>query len=778
MHRCRTRTILALAAFWGLAPAAPAQQPAARIGYLMPAGGQQGATLLAIVGGRYLEGVAQAFISGSGVDVKVIDYVPPTKRGNANLTTRVQKLAEKPSGKNGKWTPDDDRLLTALTRKLAISQRVPPAPAIGESVLLQITIAADAPPGQRELRVETSKGLTNPMAFWIGELPEAAQEIPLAERTAKDNRPREEARIVPPAPPLEITLPVVVNGQIMPGAADRFRFAAHKGEKLVIAAATRALVPYIADAVPGWFQAALTLHDDQGHELAYADHYQFRPDPVLYYEVPRDGDYVVEIRDSLYRGREDFVYRVAIGEIPFITSIFPLGGPATSQTNVELRGWNLPTTRFAQDAQGAEPGNYLLPLGSAAQVCNPVLFGLDRLPECLESDAPHPTLASAQPITLPIVVNGRIDPPDQADVYRFAGRAGEEIVAEVLARRLGSPLDATLLLTDAGGRPLAYNDDHEDQASGLNTHHADSFVRFTLPADGTYCLHLGDAQHKGGPEYGYRLRVSSPRPDFTLRIVPSSIAGKNGSTIPVTVHAVRRDGFSGEIGLALKGAPEGFVLSRAPSSVDASPADPNVICVPPDQDRVKLTLKVTPSPDGAPVNLKLEGTATVAGHPVSHLAVPAEDMMQAFEYRHLVAAQELKVAVSGRYVPPKPVVKIVSPTPIKIPLGGSARLQLSVSPHSLIERLTLQLRKPPAGIALESVGPTPEGLELVLQTDAQKVKPGLRGNLALTAVAEAPPAEATKDDAAAKSSKSQAAERRQREPAPNVPSIRFEVVAP
>ena len=31
---------------------------------------------------------------------------------------------------------------------------------------------------------------------------------------------------------------------------------------------------------------------------------------------------------AIYRGREDFVYRITIGELPFVTSIFPLGGRA------------------------------------------------------------------------------------------------------------------------------------------------------------------------------------------------------------------------------------------------------------------------------------------------------------------------------------------------------------------------------------------------------------------------------------------------------------------
>jgi len=63
---------------------------------------------------------------------------------------------------------------------------------------------------------------------------------------------------------------------------------------------------------------------------------------------------------------------------------------------------------------------------------------------------------------------------------------------------------------------------------------------------------------------------------------------------------------------------------------------------------VKLTLTVPPSPMGRPVSLQFEGRATVASREVVHPAVPAQDMMQAFEYRHLVPSQELDVAVTGR----------------------------------------------------------------------------------------------------------------------------------
>ncbi len=82
-------------------------------------------------------------------------------------------------------------------------------------------------------------------------------------------------------------------------------------------------------------------------------------------------------------------------------------------------------------------------------------FALDTLPECFEKE-PNNDLAHAQKVTLPIIINGRIDRPDDWDVFQFAGHAGETVVAEVYARRLDSPLDSVLKLTDA-----------ERQAAGL-----------------------------------------------------------------------------------------------------------------------------------------------------------------------------------------------------------------------------------------------------------------------------------------------------------------------
>jgi len=512
-----------------------------------------------------------------------------------------------------------------------------------------------------------------------------------------------------------------------------------------MAASARELIPYLADAVPGWFQAVLTLYDANGNELAYDDDYRFHPDPVLHYAVPKDGEYTIEIRDALYRGREDFVYRIAIGELPFVTSAFPLGGRAGSKTTVHLTGWNLPANKMTMDFRRKGPGVY--PLANSAP------FMVDTLREGFEKE-PNNSPAAAQRVKLPIIMNGRIDRPGDWDVFRFQGRAGQAIVAEVYARRLDSPLDSVLKLTDAKGRQLAFNDDYDDPGAGLETHHADSRILTTLPANGTYYLYLGDIQQKGGAEYAYRLRIGAPRPDFDLRVTPSSINVSGGLTVPITVHALRKDGFSGDIALALKGAPKGFTLIGG--------------LLPAGRDEVRITLTVPPQPQPEPLSLSLEGRATIQGREVSRLAVPAEDMMQAFAYRHLVPASDLKVAVRRGAMLRVPI-KVSSQEPLEIPAGGTARFQVHVPtlPSNLLSKVQYELSEPPEGIELRNASPGRDGTEIVLQCDAAKAKPGLKGNLIVNISAER----------VAQAADGRPQANRQRVSLGTLPAVPFEIVA-
>ena len=373
------RLISGLVVVLAIAPAARAQQQVTpHIGYVYPAGARQGAALEVTIGGQFLDGVSQAFVSGAGVQATVVEHVKPIAKGQANkLKEKLQELQKKTT------TPEITKEIAEIRKKLAAFVRKPATPAIAETVTLRLTTAADAEPGPREFRLRTPAGLTNPLVFCVGQLPEfskkAAQGI-ASKEGSKGAKFRMEVKSSTAAAPADLTLPTIVNGQILPGGVDRYRFEARKGQRIVIAASARELIPYLADAVPGWFQAALTLYDAKGNEVAYADHYRFHPDPVLYYEIPEDGRYVIEIRDSIYRGREDFVYRIAVGELPFVTSIFPLGGRVGGQSTVELTGWNLPVASLTQENERRRPGVYPLSVRKGDHASNQLPFAVDTLP--------------------------------------------------------------------------------------------------------------------------------------------------------------------------------------------------------------------------------------------------------------------------------------------------------------------------------------------------------------------------------------------------------------
>ena len=232
-----------------------------------------------------------------------------------------------------------------------------------------------------------------------------------------------------------------------------------------------------------------------------------------------------------------------------------------------------------------------------------------------------------------------MDRPGDWDVFEVEGKAGETIVAEVYARRLGSPLDSFLKVTGADGKIIALNDDHYDAASGLNTDHADSYLMVKLPADGKYFIHLGDTPRHGGKEYAYRLRISQPRPDFVLRLIPSRICIPSKGSAAVTVYAIRKDGFDGPIKLSFKDLPEGL---ESPGATLAAK-----------QEVVGLSLKTSLTAMEKPVNLTVVGTAKIGDREVVHEAVPAEDKMQAFLWRHLLPAETLPALVfDPSYQPP------------------------------------------------------------------------------------------------------------------------------
>ncbi|MCC6355721.1 MAG: hypothetical protein IT577_17680 [Verrucomicrobiae bacterium] len=707
------------------------------IGFIHPAGGQRGTTVEVLFGGMLLQGATNVMISGDGIQASIVKYHRFFQQNDGprirNALERAEQILEKKLGKDldvefkgdriqgkdaevvmkeARVTEEDFELL-AEYRKLAADKKRQLNPQLQEDVTVKVTIASNAKPGPREMRLLTPKGLSNPLSFYVGEFPEVQEQEPNNADAGTE---------------IQKVLPVVVNGQILPGDVDRFSFRATKGQRLVLATQARELVPYLADAVPGWFQATVALYDEAGKEVAFADDFRFDPDPILFCEIPKEGRYTMEIRDSIYRGREDFVYRVTLGELPFVTGVFPMGGSkAATAVPVEVSGWNIKTKQAAVPLGSAGPGIRPISVDLGGKPSNRVPFITDELPDCVEKE-PNDAPDKAQWLPQAMVVNGRIDRPGDKDVYRFACKAGESIVAEVYARRLNSPVDSMVMVTDAAGKQIASNDDYEDKSAAMVTHHADSRVLFKALVGGAYFFHIVDTQNKGGPDYTYRFRVAEQRPDFALRVTPASVNGKPGESVPIAVYAVRKDGFTGEIALQIKDGPPGMILSGAR--------------LPAGQDMVRSTLTIPPGYKGAPVKMVLEGSARVNGVDVVRQAAPAEDMMQAFAYRHLVPADDWILTVAREKVGGASALKVSQSQPVKVRLGGTARISVTGPQLGGEEEYVFMLSEPPDGLSVQETTSTRNVFQIVLAADSKLAKVGMKGNL----IVEAYIARVTKDD--------------------------------
>jgi len=700
-----------------------------RIGYVYPAGLQQGTSVQVTIGGQYLSGTEEVRVSHPGITAKVVRYWRPlTQREINELMDKVQQIRAKAQeeakklafgNQAGYWTifwkiaaemgvsREDIQALDGF-RRLRNDPKRQVNPQIAEKVFVELSASEDVPIGEYLLRVRSPEGFSNPIRFQVGAWRETLETEP-NESTATDLT--------------ESPLPVVINGQILPGDVDRFQFHARKGQRLVAAVSARALIPYLADAVPGWFQAVISLLDSDGREFAFADDWRFHPDPVLSVEIPRDGTYTLEVRDAIYRGREDFVYRVVLGQLPFVSSVFPMGGPADRAVELELTGWNLPTNRLLLPPLDRAEGEGLRPdwvrLSEPQEVFNRVLFVRGDEPENFEQE-PNSNTDSAQRVTLGVTINGRIDRPEDWDVFCVSGSAGEAVVAEVFARRLGSPLDSVLRITDGAGKLLTSNDDFEDKSAGLLTHQADSYVRFQIPESGTAFIHLGDIQQQGGLEFAYRLRVAQPQPDFELRVVPSTVNAGPGATVELAVYAVRRDGFDGDIHLELVDAPSGFRLSGN--------------WIPAGQETIRCTMNVPTYAEIGEYHFQLAGRAKIGDREIVRTAVPADDQMQAFIYRHLVPADSWLVNITRNRRINLPWVRTAEER-LVIPVGGRVNLDLPVGRAAALPagQLQFQLSEPPPGIKVAEFSVQPSRIRITLVADGQQAKPGLKGNLILEA---------------------------------------------
>ncbi len=177
-------------------------------------------------------------------------------------------------------------------------QRNKPNADFANGIRIRLTIPETVKPGKKEIRLKNYSGVSKPVYFFVSEKSEVNEIEPLHENQIQKIKPYD--------------LPICINGEIFPGDFDIFKFNVNKNQKVSLKVQAREIKPFLADGVPGWFEAMLTVRDPNGKLVKYADCDGFEPDPRSSFQAKEAGVYSVELRDSIYRGRDDFVYRLII----------------------------------------------------------------------------------------------------------------------------------------------------------------------------------------------------------------------------------------------------------------------------------------------------------------------------------------------------------------------------------------------------------------------------------------------------------------------------------
>ncbi len=575
-----------------------------------PVAVQAGKTCECEIESRYdLRGAHRVFVSGTGVTGEV---VPPP--------------APKPKAKP-----------VPLTR-----------------IKVRFKTEAGALPGMRDFRVITPRG-----ASTLGQI--VIVRDPIVVETANNDTMKT-------AQP--ITVPAAVCGALEKQEdVDYYKFKVPSGMALTFHMYCHRLADRIHD-LQLVADPIITLRDDKGTVLASNDNY-FSADPLLHYKFASAGEYYLEVRDVRYSGYRYWTYCIEITDRPFVTSVLPLRVTPGTTTPLKLDGFNLPVKEASLTLPANEPEGvrrFCLDLGKD-QKSNPIPLVVSTLPDVREAPGDNDTPAKAQPIAVPCGISGCMDGENDVDCYAFTAKKGERFTCDVIAQRAGSRLDSVLRILGPKGQLLIENDDHQERKSGYSGFNltSDSHIESWLaPADGRYFVQIRDVHQRGGPAFGYFLKVMRSQPSFVMDTDTDKTILAPGTAGVIHVRLTRKDGFDGDVQLAIEGAPAGVKASCG--RILAGGTDGCII------------LQAAPDAAKTAANVRVYGTATVTGtngKPVS-LRVPARPLQEFYNpgggRNHFPVAMHT-VSIGD----PLDLLEVkISPTSLTLKPGESKKVEVTV----------------------------------------------------------------------------------------------------
>lgn len=209
-------------------------------------------------------------------------------------------------------------------------------------------------------------------------------------------------------------------------------------------------------------------------------------------------------------------------------------------------------------------GHQIVLVGPGGESSGVKLYA-ENLPQLVElepNDAPSAATTPSSGVALPVSFWGGFARRGDADHFAFDGRAGQTLVLDLAARRLGSKADVVLTVFDRSGKALA--------VARVSDSDTDPLVVFTAPVDGRYIARVTELQVAASNDHFYRLSIGDfpvVTGVFPMGVPPNAEATVRlrGYNLPADASATVKAGADGEFAVPVD--PLRYRVKRTPKVV-------------------------------------------------------------------------------------------------------------------------------------------------------------------------------------------------------------------
>jgi hypothetical protein len=391
---------------------------------------------------------------------------------------------------------------------------------------VKVELPADCPVGMHTIRVATRHGVSNFRPLLVDELP-------LVEEPASGNRNI--------ATPHAVSIPAAVNGRTDTEASDFFQIKVKAGQPVTF--------EVLARRIGSPLDPVIVLHDAKTKreivELYADDTPGLQSDCRLTHTFKDAGDFVVEVRDTTYKGGNDFFYRLRVGEFPGVTSAFPVAAQRGKTATIGFAGpgaSDVPAVSVKAPADAALEAVSVVPKKSGGASGWPVPVLLSDWPESAEQE-PNNEPTKANKLPLPGGVSGRFEKAGDVDHFAVTCKKGVKYAAATKTFEINSPCEVLIRVLDAKGTEVARSNPAQQAAR----------AEFTPAADGEYVVACEQLNYLSGPNEIYHLSVQPVSPDFTITLATDRCEAPAGGGTAILATVNRLNGFAGTVELNIVG---------------------------------------------------------------------------------------------------------------------------------------------------------------------------------------------------------------------------------